>query len=177
MSSPRAFTEHAKPSPRAYVHIYLKPKCLCPAMPSPRAYTMIPMKAGLPVQCQAYHGVLFKEDCMIYHASDCFLHFCSLQGFCSFVGLGSLLLLCCKVDKFVLSILGLHIILNMYHWLYSASPWQTSMSTMQFWLQLKLNAGYAQPLWCISGMADGQESEVELGFQHYIYFATLVKSG
>ena len=35
------------------------------------------------------------------------------------------------------------------------------MSTMQFWLQLKLNAGYAQPLWCISGMADGQESEVE----------------
>ena len=76
MSSPRASTEHAKPSPRAYVHIYLKPKCLCPAMPSPRAYTMIPMKAGLPVQCQAYHGVLFKEDCMIYHASDCFLHFC-----------------------------------------------------------------------------------------------------
>ena len=76
MSSPRASTEHAKPSPRAYVHIYLKPKCLCPGMPSPRAYTMIPMKAGLPVQCQAYHGVLFKEDCMIYHASDCFLHFC-----------------------------------------------------------------------------------------------------
>jgi len=49
------------------------------------------------------------------------------------------------------------------------------MSTMQFWLQLKLNAGYAQPLWCISGMADGQESEVELGFQHYIYFATTGK--
>ena len=106
MSSPRASTEHAKPSPRAYVHIYLKPKCLCPAMPSPRAYTMIPMKAGLPVQCQAYHGVLFKEDCMIYHASDCFLHFCSLQGFCSFVGLGSLLLLCCKVDKLSFQSLG-----------------------------------------------------------------------
>ena len=76
MSSPRASTEHAKPNPRVYAHIYLESKCLCPAMPSPRAYTMIPMKAGLPVQCQAYHGVLFKEDCMIYHASDCFLHFC-----------------------------------------------------------------------------------------------------
>ena len=46
---------------------------------------------------------------------------------------------------------------------------------MQFWLQWKLNAGYAQPLWCISGMADGQESEVELGFQQYIYFATTGK--